>query len=62
MLPFEVLMHRTELSGIEKIFNTNGPEKIFDIAYDHDQSIISVLLFISNNVNILFDIKLPVCH
>lgn len=62
MLPFEVLMHRTELSGIEKIFNTNGPEKIFDIAYDHDQSIISVLLFISNNVNILFDIMLPICH
>lgn len=62
MLPFEVLMHRTELSGIEKIFNTKGPEKIFDIAYDHDQSIISVLLFISNNVNILFDIKLPICH
>lgn len=44
MLPFEVLMHRTELSGIEKIFNTNGPEKIFDIAYDHDQSIILAIV------------------
>lgn len=36
MFFFEVLMYRIELFGIEKIFNINGLEKIFDIVYDYD--------------------------
>lgn len=47
---------------LRKYSTPTDKKKIIDIAYDHDHSLMTVLLFISNNVNILFDIKLPICH